>query len=97
MVMALGLILLPCAPARHPDLRLASATALPQDRLHFGLANDPSDIGWMTSSGVPWRYRYQYLAGGVNTSNPWQNWNSPTGAFATNYMNDAPALVMRRP
>ena len=41
----------------------------------------------MTSSGVPWRYRYQYLAGGVNTANPWQNWNSPTGAFATLYMN----------
>ena len=65
----------------------ASAAALPQDRLHFGLANDPSNLGGMTSSGVPWRYRYVYLAGGVNTSNPWQNWNQPTGAYATNYMN----------
>jgi hypothetical protein len=45
----------------------------------------------MISSGVPWRYRYQYLAGGVNTANPWQNWNSPTGAFATNYMNASQA------
>lgn len=41
----------------------------------------------MTSSGIPWRYRYVYLAGGVNTSNPWQNWNSPYGAYATNYTN----------
>ncbi len=30
----------------------------------FGLANGPGEIGWMTSSGVPWGYRYQYLAGG---------------------------------
>jgi hypothetical protein len=64
-----------------------TAHALPQDRLHFGLTNGPGDLGWMTSSGVPWRYRYVYLAGGVNTANPWQNWNSPTGAYATNYMN----------
>jgi hypothetical protein len=68
-----------------------SAHALPQDRLNFGLANGPADLGWMTSTGVPWRYRYVYLAGGVNTPNPWQNWNSPTGAYATNYMNASAA------
>lgn len=66
---------------------VASTSTLPTDRLHFGLTNSASDLNWMTSSGVPWRYRYVYLAGGVNTSNPWQNWNSPTGAYATNYMN----------
>ena len=65
-------------------------SALPQDRLHFGVGN-PGDINWMVGTGVPWRYRYAYLAGGVNTSNPWQNWNSPTGAYATNYMNDSNA------
>jgi hypothetical protein len=74
-------------PAAHSHPWLAAALALPADRLHFGLTNSPSDLGWMTSSGVPWRYRYVYLAGGVNTSNPWQNWNSPAGAYATNYMN----------
>jgi hypothetical protein len=50
-----------------------AAAALPSGQLHFGLANDSADLGWMTSSGVPWRYRYQYLAGGVNTANRWQN------------------------
>ena len=69
----------------------APALALPQDRLHFGLANNPGDLGWMTGSGVPWRYRYVYLAGGVNTPNPWQSWNSPTGGYATNYMNGSGA------
>jgi hypothetical protein len=65
-----------------------SAAALPQDRLHFGLSNSPADLSWMTGSNVPWRYRYQYLAGGVNTpaGSGWQDWNSPTGAFATYYM-----------
>jgi hypothetical protein len=69
-----------------PQALLASASALPQDRLHFGLTNGPGDLGWMTSSGVPWRYRYQYLAGGVNTGSGWETWNTPTGAFATYYM-----------
>ncbi len=56
------------------------------DRLHVGLANGPGDLSWMTSSGVPWRYRYQYLSGGVNTGQGWETWNSPSGAFATYYM-----------
>ena len=63
------------------------ASALPLDRLHFGLANGPSDLSWMTSSGVPWRYRYAYLAGGVNTGSGWETWNSPAGAYASLYMN----------
>jgi hypothetical protein len=76
------------------------ARALPSDRLHFGLANRPgTDLTWMIASGVPWRYRYQYLSGGVNTAggstNPcaanggWQTWNSPAGQFATFYINDS--------
>src|SRR5437899_4320507 len=68
---------------------LGSAGALPQDRLHFGLANGPSDLGWMTASGVPWRYRYQYLSGGVNTGTGWETWNSPSGAFASMYMSNS--------
>ena len=61
-------------------------SSLPTDRLHFGLANGPGDLSWMTSSGVPWRYRYQYLSSGVNTGTGWETWNSPAGAFATYYM-----------
>src|SRR5438309_11937629 len=70
-------------------VRTASALALPQDRLHFGVANDPGNLGWMTASGVPWRYRYQYLSGGVNTGTGWETWNSPAGAFASMYMNNS--------
>ncbi len=55
----------------------------------------------MVNSGVPWRYRYQYLSGGVNTAGGstdpcaanagWQTWNSPAGQFATDYINDSVA------
>ena len=65
----------------------APRAALPSTRLEFGLNN--LDSTWMTSSGVPWRYRYQYLAGGVNTTNNWLTWQNPAqppGQFALDYM-----------
>src|SRR5207302_1804013 len=69
----------------------AVAAALPQTRLEFGVANDPGNLSWMTASGVPWGYRYQYLSAGVNTNQGWEIWNSPTGAFATSYMDASSA------
>src|SRR5438132_10445635 len=62
----------------------------------FGLANQPSEIGWMTSSGVPWGYRYQYLSGGVNTGTGWETWNSPAGQSAGYNMTDTPATAYFR-
>jgi hypothetical protein len=47
--------------------------------LGLGLSASPADLsggGWMADSGVQWDYAYQYLAGGVNTSGSWQNWNT---------------------
>lgn len=55
----------------------------------FGLGNDPGSLDWMTSSGVPWGYRYQYLSGGVNTGGGWAGWNSPAGEFALLYMDQS--------
>ena len=52
----------------------------------FGLASEPTDLTWMTGSGVPWTYRYTYLAGGVNTGNGWETWNTPAGQYASYYM-----------
>ena len=40
----------------------------------------------MTTSSVPWKYRYQYLSAGVNTGHGWETWNTPLGAFAGYYM-----------
>jgi hypothetical protein len=58
----------------------------------LGLANGPGSESWMTGSGVPWNYRYQYLAGGVNTGGGWATWNSPAGQFATYYLDASAAM-----
>src|SRR5439155_19586724 len=79
------------APSPSPSPGPGAGAALPQDMLHFGVASQPSDLSWMTGGGVPWRYRYQYLASGVNTGTGWETWNSPTGSFATLYMNASSA------
>jgi hypothetical protein len=74
-----------------------AAASLPGDRLHFGVSSGPGDLGWMTGSGVPWRYRYQYLAGGVNTGHGWETWQDPAkppGQFALDYMRQsAPSYI----
>src|SRR5258708_30753036 len=78
--------------AAAPTPALAAAAPLPASRLEFGLGNGPGDITWMTSSGVPWKYRYQYLAGGVNPANPWETWQDltlPPGQFAADYMKNS--------
>ncbi len=75
----------------------ATRGSLPADRLHFGLANAPgNELNWMTATRIPWRYRYQYLAGGINTGGAagdpcganagWQAWDAPAGQFVTNYI-----------
>jgi hypothetical protein len=74
-----------------PEVRAAgtASSSLPAGSLQFGLANDPSDLSWMTSSGVPWAYRYQYISGGVNTSGNWETWQDPSqppGQFAIDYV-----------
>ena len=88
------LVLAVCSILVFPALPRAQAQAagtssLPTDRLQFGLANSPSDLSWMTASGVPWAYRYQYISGGVNTSGNWETWQDlslPAGQFALNYV-----------
>ena len=46
----------------------------------------------MTSSGVPWRYRFQYLSAGVNTGSGWETWQDPAkppGQFALDFMTNS--------
>ena len=97
--MVAGLVLctlfaLSCLVFRSAAVKAANPAPLPAARLEFGLANGPSDLNWMTASGVPWKYRYQYLAGGVNTPGRWETWQDlslPPGQFATDYMNNSKA------
>ena len=67
----------------------AGTSGLPVGRLELGISSDATQLGAMKATGVPWRYRYQYLAGGANTSSSWLHWqdaSAPPGQFAADYM-----------
>jgi hypothetical protein len=55
--------------------------------LQLGMANGLGQIGMMTPT-APFGFRYQYLAGGVNTGKSWTTW-SPNGTFVTDYIRES--------
>ena len=58
-------------------------------QLELGMADSPGGAAAMKST-APFAFRYQYLAGGVNTGNGWANWNT-NGDFARFYIQDSVA------
>ena len=81
---------LPLLGALAAALVLASpAAALPRlprgwpSTLQLGLTESPGQY-----APVALGFRYQYLAGGVNTGRGWATWN-PDGAFASMYVQDS--------
>jgi hypothetical protein len=62
---------LPPLPARWPQT------------LQLGLTDEPGGAGALRKSAA-FGFRYQYLAGGVNTGRGWSTWN-PNGSFVTRY------------
>jgi hypothetical protein len=64
----------------------------PTDRVHLGMSDPPGGAAAMRAT-APFGFRYQYLAGGVNTGNGWAHWN-PDGAFVTGYIQDSIAHGM---
>jgi hypothetical protein len=55
--------------------------------LGLGRADSPGQAA-ATRASAPFTFRYQYLAGGVNTGAGWATWN-PNGDFATYYIQEA--------
>jgi hypothetical protein len=53
------------------------------------MGDNPGGAAAMRAT-APFAFRYQYLAGGVNTGNGWANWNS-NGDFARFYIEDSVA------
>src|SRR5438874_1323181 len=90
LLIAIGLAAVGFGPLSSPARVNAAAAPLPAG-LNFGLGNNPSELGWMTSSGVPWKFRYAYLSAGVNTGQGWETWDTPAGQYATYYMNASQA------
>src|SRR5947209_155463 len=58
------------------------------NQLELGMSDSPGGAAYMKAN-TNYKFRYQYLAGGVNTGGGWSTWNSPPGAFATFYIQDS--------
>lgn len=55
--------------------------------LQLGLTDSPGGAAALRAK-APFGFRYQYLAGGVNTGQGWSTWN-PNGTFASMYVQDS--------
>lgn len=67
-------------------LAAAAAIALPSwapAHVELGLASQPGGAHHVRAEHASWRY--QYLAGGVNTGSGWSTWN-PDGTFVSRYV-----------
>jgi hypothetical protein len=56
-------------------------------RIELGMGDSPGGAAAMKAT-APFAFRYQYLAGGVNTGNGWATWNT-NGDFARFYIQDS--------
>ena len=74
-------------PTRAADPLPALPPSWPSDRVELGLADSPGGAAALRAS-APFKFRYQYLAGGVNTGNGWSTWN-PNGQFVSWYIADS--------
>jgi hypothetical protein len=61
----------------------------PSHRLELGLADQPGGAAALRRE-AHFGFRYQYLAGGVNTGQGWATWN-PNGTFVTRYIHESAA------
>ena len=61
-------------------------------RLELGMADSPGGAAAMRAT-APFLFRYQYLAGGVNTGSGWATWNT-NGDFPKFYIQDSIANGM---
>src|SRR5205814_10718443 len=60
--------------------------------MQLGMFDTPGGAANLRTT-APFGYRYQYLAGGVNTGGGWSTWNAD-GAFVTYYIQDSVANKM---
>lgn len=68
---------------------LCTAAAAEAKPVELGLADSPGGAKKLRQS-APFGYRYQYLAGGVNTGGGWATWNA-NGTFASMYARESRA------
>jgi hypothetical protein len=90
LALLLALALVGAAPAAAHRAATRSLPPLPHGwphTLQIGLTDSPGGAAALRRS-APFGFRYQYLAGGVNTGQGWATWN-PRGTFASMYVHDS--------
>jgi hypothetical protein len=81
---AAALITLALAGSAAPASKLPPLPPKWPRTLQIGVADDPGGAAALRKV-APFGFRYQYLAGGVNTGSGWSTWN-PNGTFASMYV-----------
>ncbi len=83
-------------PDARPAAALKTAASLPampagwpSTHLELGLADSPGGAAALHAKAA-FGFRYQYLAGGVNTGNGWSTWNA-NGTFVSMYVAESAA------
>jgi hypothetical protein len=90
-----GAVVAGLALQTRPGARAAAGNLPPTLLSHFsfGVVDAPGGTSYLngmrSTNGTAWDFRYQYLAGGVNTGNGWERWNMPAGQFATYYLQES--------
>jgi len=90
LAVAAAVLALAVAPAGSAGAGPAKLPPLPKNwphTLQLGSADSPGGAAALRRS-APFGFRYQYLAGGVNTGQGWSTWN-PNGTFASMYVADS--------
>lgn len=88
LTVAVWLIASPSSrPVPTPVADLPATPAGWPDTVQLGMSSAPGDAETMRAT-APFGFRYQYLAGGVNTGDGWAHWNAD-GSFVTNYVNES--------
>src|SRR5437762_1153620 len=77
------LVAVATATAGAPNASLPPLPARWPHTLELGASDDPGGAAALHKL-APFGFRYQYLAGGVNTGHGWSTWN-PGGTFVTRY------------
>jgi hypothetical protein len=81
-------VAVPVPASAAPSLPALPA-AWPSSNLEIGLADSPNGAAALHSSGA-YKFRYQYLCGGVNTGSGWATWNA-NAKFADYYVDESVA------
>jgi hypothetical protein len=95
LIFAAALLAVNASPAPVPADAQTALPPLPagwpSTTLQMGMGDGPGGASVMRST-APFGFRYQYLSGGAPGG--WATWNSPSGAFATFYIQDSIANGM---